>query len=832
MFNYPYYESDEGIYFSQAWALATTGTLSPYTYWYDHAPAGWMQLAIWILISGGVHAFGFAINSGRVFMLVMQLASSILLYYITKRLTESRSFSIVSVIIFCLSPLGIYFQRRVLLDNMMVFWVLLSVLLIISYKNRLSRIAYASIAMGIAILTKETAVIFVPLLTYYVYIISEKKHRSFVISQWILIQALLVGMYLFYALVKNELFPTGTFLGGPQEHVSLMDALSYQSKRQGGGGVFDPASYFWRSFNKVWVREDPILIYGGILATLTTAVMGIYNKSARLLAGLSIFFWLFLLKGGLIIEFYILPLIPIMALNISYVLWSIYSALKVLLENNPLKKLAYVIPMIFIYVWLNQFRVLIPNVRGGINMYTARQTQAQLQAVEWIKKYRNPADFIVIDNYAYIDLKDNKEKIFNNVEWFTKIDTDRDIREGKLKGDYKNIDYLAVTPQIETDTQNQGLYLIDQGIRNSRELVSFDHDFWRVRIYGLLTPKRIARASYENDKIKYLKSGKVTAPNTGDTVFLKHQADMLTRSVFEDDKPTFDNLLRWTTQNMQKSNNLFISELKAGTTREGEAETAPNTDIAFALLLASNKWKNPTYQEQAVKIITALRQTNTITWQGKTYLKRADILTPANPQLTTIYLPSYNPTAYTYFAQVEDNQFWQTLKDTTYEVLNKCTFTMPENTLPPTACTLTASPTRATEPTITTSNTYWMEAHQLILKIVMDNIITGEPRSKEYIQKLTSFKKEWTQRYQLGAIYDQTGKVLEDYETVRAYAPAVAVLTQQDPTKAKEMWDLKLRDKFYEDATQAYWEDKDNIENQTLPYFATKIYEWTQETNP
>ena len=31
---------DEGTYVSQAWALATHGELSHYTYWYDHPPLG------------------------------------------------------------------------------------------------------------------------------------------------------------------------------------------------------------------------------------------------------------------------------------------------------------------------------------------------------------------------------------------------------------------------------------------------------------------------------------------------------------------------------------------------------------------------------------------------------------------------------------------------------------------------------------------------------------------------------------------------------------------------------------------------------------------------
>src|SRR6266545_2672094 len=56
MFGYPYYESDEGTYVSQAWAVVTLGRLAPYTYWYDHAPGGWVQIAAWTTLTGELRA--------------------------------------------------------------------------------------------------------------------------------------------------------------------------------------------------------------------------------------------------------------------------------------------------------------------------------------------------------------------------------------------------------------------------------------------------------------------------------------------------------------------------------------------------------------------------------------------------------------------------------------------------------------------------------------------------------------------------------------------------------------------------------------------------------
>src|SRR5437660_7987904 len=49
MFHFPYFEDDEGTYMSQAWAIVKEGQLAPYTYWYDHAPAGWILIAAWVI---------------------------------------------------------------------------------------------------------------------------------------------------------------------------------------------------------------------------------------------------------------------------------------------------------------------------------------------------------------------------------------------------------------------------------------------------------------------------------------------------------------------------------------------------------------------------------------------------------------------------------------------------------------------------------------------------------------------------------------------------------------------------------------------------------------
>ena len=162
MFGFPYFENDEGVYLSQAWSLLKEGQLAPYTYWYDHAPMGWIITSFWTSITGGLYTFGFSLNTGRVFMLVIHLLSTVLVFKITRKASNSLLAAGIATLLFSLSPLGIYFHRRLLLDNIMIFLVLWAFYLIIKSKYRVHNYVLSAFIFGMAVLTKENAIFFIP----------------------------------------------------------------------------------------------------------------------------------------------------------------------------------------------------------------------------------------------------------------------------------------------------------------------------------------------------------------------------------------------------------------------------------------------------------------------------------------------------------------------------------------------------------------------------------------------------------------------------------------------------------------------------------------------
>src|SRR5258708_13487619 len=58
MFHFPYFENDEATYVSQAWSFIHGVQLSPYIYYYDHAPLGWIFLGLWFFVTCGLTTFG------------------------------------------------------------------------------------------------------------------------------------------------------------------------------------------------------------------------------------------------------------------------------------------------------------------------------------------------------------------------------------------------------------------------------------------------------------------------------------------------------------------------------------------------------------------------------------------------------------------------------------------------------------------------------------------------------------------------------------------------------------------------------------------------------
>jgi hypothetical protein len=462
MFRFPYYEDDEGTYMSQAWAVSTLHSFSPTVYTYDHSPLGWVIIAAWTMVSGGFFSFGPSVNSGRVLMLILHILSAVLLFYITKKLTKNNYAAFIATGIFSLTPLGIYYFRRVLLDNIMVFWVLLSLALLLGNRNN-TRYLFSAICLGLATLSKEPAVFFLPAFLYIAYDTANQKNKTLVVIQYLVGYFTVVSLYFLYALTKGELF------------TQLIPALMYQVSRNGQFFLI-ATSDFMINLAK-WSQDDIVLIVSGAAAILINLLFAVKSKTHRYISVCTLSFLLFILHGGVVIGFYIVPLIPFLALSIAAVLYKFGIFISQIFHNDSLQ---YIPLLLFILytLWYNVHSV------GYTMLYTQDQTTNQKRAIQWIQGHVPSGSLLAIDNYAFVDLnRDVKEKHYTQggAFYYWKLNKDLLLYLGK-SGTWRDIDYLLVSPQMLSNLSVEQLSLVNTAYIHSVPIQSYKGNNWDIEI--------------------------------------------------------------------------------------------------------------------------------------------------------------------------------------------------------------------------------------------------------------------------------------------------------------------------------------------------------------
>ncbi len=826
MFRFPYYENDEGVYVSQAWSLLTQGKLAPYTYWYDHAPAGWILIALWTKLTGGFFTFGLSVNSGRVLMLVLHLFSSVFLFYIAKRLTGSLVPAIISVLIFSLSPLGIYFQRRVLLDNIMIFWVLMSLLLLTKKNYRLSNVILSALIFGIAVLSKESAIFFIPLFIYIVYSRSNTYNRTFNTFKWIAVCGLLISFYGLYALLKKEFFPIG-FLGNQTPHVSLLNTLKDQYSR-GGGGIIDmQKSTFWNDMS-VWINEDPLIILLGALATFLNLVAGIWDKNFRIISLFSLSYWLFLMRGGLVIEFYVIPLIPLLALNIGFLTWQTKKAISYISSKHLVSNISYIPSILMIFIVVISSLYYSTNVRGNLNIYKSDQTTSQKQAIDWILARQNPNAFFVIDNYGYVDLQTRSNNNFKNAEWYWKVDRDPAISLNILHDNPEQIGYIALTPQMEHDLESAGLNLTLEAWHASTPIKRFWNDGWGVEFWVTKYPDRVLQASWDSYKPRFIKNGQVIDPSSN-TSTSEGESYALLRSVWQDDRKTFDQVLDWSNSNLKLSDNLYAWKWQNGKVLDSGTATDADQDIALSLLFAYKKWKDDRYLILAQNLLNSIWSKEVANVNGQNYVIAGNW---ANHSKSITINPSYlSPSHYRIFADADKAHDWNDLVATSYKVLNECTkanLDKEKGILPPEWCALdkTNLKFRQDDPDQPQGTDYSFNAVRVPWRISLDYQWNNANEAMEYLKTLNLLNSEYKSKGKIATTYQHDGQVSQGFESVLGYAGSMGYFQTIEPKEADDIYKNKILAKFYEDDTDSYWEDVNNYYTQNWAWFASALYNY------
>jgi len=435
LFGFPMYLGDEGIYMSQAYAVLKLGKIAPYTYFYDHAPGGWLLIALWSAITGGFHTFGTVIDGGRVLMLLLQLVTLVLLWRTARRLTKSTYIAIAVSLLYTLSPLNISISRMVLLDNIMIFWVMLATMLFLLHEGKLWPLLFSGFCFGVAVLTKENAILLLPAFTYGLWTLIHRHHARFARTGWLFATISTISSYFLFAALRHELidFSLLSPTGSKPHSVSLIGAVLWQGKRA-GGVPWDPSSAFFQILTTEWLVKDPWILGLGVAATLWNLVRGPHKQ--RLVGLLSILMILSIARGGPVLGFYVAPVLPLMVLNIALVIKDLAN----LVRMPALLPLAIAATLAISGVNLDHQRIL----------FTLNMSTIQRQALAWIQQNVPPQAQLCIDDDLWVDLHHGKagQPSFPNAHSHWKVANDPWVYHQQLHDDWRNINYLVLTPGL------------------------------------------------------------------------------------------------------------------------------------------------------------------------------------------------------------------------------------------------------------------------------------------------------------------------------------------------------------------------------------------------
>ena len=287
------------------------------------------------------------------------------------------------------------------------------------------------------------------------------------------------------------------------------------------------------------------------------------------------------------------------------------------------------------------------------------------------------------------------------------------------------------------------------------------------------------------------------------------------RSVWMDDKTTFDASWSWTKNNLAHKNDHLFSWLfgeKADgtygvlTTLGGDhTATDADSDIAVALLFASHRWNDDSYRYQAKQIIQDIWTHEVGIINGKPYLLANNAEKSDLTKNTYIINPSYfSPYAYRMFAVVDPDHDWLGLVDTSYDVLAQ-TSTLPldrnsSKGLTPDWIEInkkTGELSASKVDGLTTNFSY--DALRTPWRITLDKEWYNEPRAVTYLHSLSFLSKEINVNGKIISNYSHDGVALETHDSPAVYGGTIGYFIYEDQNIAHDVYIRNLESLYNPD---------------------------------
>jgi 4-amino-4-deoxy-L-arabinose transferase-like glycosyltransferase len=456
---FPTLSDDEGTYLAQAWAVQQGEGLAHYTYWYDHPPLGWIQIAFLTWIPSLIAPETMSVASMRFAMLAVSAACAVLLYVLARRLFLPRWAAGLAMALFGLSPLSVVLQREIFLDNIAVMWMLLAFCLAASPSRHLWHHFAAGLTAAVSVLTKETMLVVLPALLVTMWRHSHRDTRKFAVTGAITACALIGLSYPLYALLNSELFPGAG-------HVSLIDGITYQMSRPGSGFILDEGTGSHGVLTS-WLYYDSVLPLGGLAGAALLLATVRWSVTARALAGpalvVAILAVVAMRPSGYLPAMYVIQALPFLALVLAAAAASVAHAVlrrgslgagptRPGLSTPPARARAARLTAATLLAVAAVGYVAPRWYDGNRAALTVDANAPYRAAAAWMQnEVDDPADTrVLVDDALWLDLVHDGFEPGTGAIWFYKADLDPAVAKTMPRG-WRDLDYVVSSPTVRRD---------------------------------------------------------------------------------------------------------------------------------------------------------------------------------------------------------------------------------------------------------------------------------------------------------------------------------------------------------------------------------------------
>ncbi len=259
---------------------------------------------------------------------------------------------------------------------------------------------------------------------------------------------------------------------------------------------------------------------------------------------------------------------------------------------------------------------------------------------------------------------------------------------------------------------------------------------------------------YKNKLLPLYKSGYYVDQNNKGTS--ESQSYALLQSLYSNDMTTFDKVWKWTKSNIQNEDFLFAWEFSVIPKQnefkilDKNSATDADIDIAYALLLAYERWGNKTYRNDALDILESLKKYEIVEFDNTLFVTAGNW---ADSKDKIVINPSYlSPAAFSLFSKY-DGEYWLKVKSDSYQVISenseysfqKNKLYLPTNWIVFNKSKLVYEPYTDKEK----ADNFSDDAFRLIPKIIIDYKTNNDNQAIGYLSRTTAFNDAYSYKMQL-----------------------------------------------------------------------------------